>query len=215
MPYQLHCALPTELAIEELTLDAMAERLLDDDFAELATTDELEIADELANVEELTLELIFDELLDAGELELVDTIPSQTAPLTTGTSATLLPLVPWNPNSAVCPTARAPFQLALVAVYGFEPVKVVFQAWEITSPLVYFQFTVQPFTGAVPVLVMRIVPPNQLEPWLLTMYWQLAEALTDNADKSIDAPTAAQTCRKSLEGFFLRDSSSCCRCRFR
>jgi hypothetical protein len=51
---------------------------------------------------------------------------------------------------------------------------------------VYFQFTDQLLIGAAPVLVIRIVPPNQLEPWLLTIYWQLADALKENVANKIE-----------------------------
>jgi hypothetical protein len=64
--------------------------------------------------------LVATELLVLLELVLVATellvvVPPQILPEITGFSAVLPPLVPWKPNSTVCPTPMAPFQLRLVA----------------------------------------------------------------------------------------------------
>lgn len=75
--------------------------------------DELvEDVDELELLEELEL----DELLLEEELELLDVPESQTAPVTSGTSAAPFPFVPWKPNSTYCPGWMFAFHPRLVAL---------------------------------------------------------------------------------------------------
>lgn len=85
--------------------DELEDELFEDD-------DELELLDVLELLEELEL----DELLLEEELELLDVPESQTAPVTSGTSAAPFPFVPWKPNSTDCPGWMFAFHPRLVAL---------------------------------------------------------------------------------------------------
>jgi hypothetical protein len=132
VPYQLHCEVPahaeeleliTELELELGTeLDVFIELLLVVALLELVDTTELEVFTELLLE---TTELEDDvrteedddveaEVFTDDEL-LEDTLPPQTAPVTTGVSTA--PLVSnCTPKDATCPGWRLPFQLKLVAL---------------------------------------------------------------------------------------------------
>lgn len=141
MPYQLHCdaqvdeldvatelEVATELGVELGTeLDVFTELLVE---VAVLVEDEVftELLVEVATLVEVTTddEVRDDEVLEGATLEEVETVPPQIAPVTAGVSTA--PLVfTCIPKLTVWPGWIAPFQLRLVALYGFEPVTVAFQ----------------------------------------------------------------------------------------
>jgi hypothetical protein len=81
------------------------------------------------------------------------------------------------------------------------PETVAFQLLVIVSVL-YFQFTVQLLIGAVVELVMRIAPVKPVFHSFDTTYWQLADAVTEMADKKMNALKNVAARRKNLDCFF-------------
>lgn len=188
--------------VDELVFTEL-EVLVATDVDELVFTElEVLVATEVA---ELVLLDVAELVLVATEVLLLVVVPPQILPEIVGFSAVLLALVPWKPNSTVWPTPIVPFQLRLVAEYGLAPVKVAFQLLVILSPA-YCQETVQPLTGAVPLLVTRMAPVNPSVHSLVMTYWQPAEAVSAIAAKA----SKAKALRRHSE-VCLRIVNSCYR----